>query len=230
MSNETDPPLTGTTLTCNDCLVTIWHSQYSQRGATFVSDVPGAVFTTANDNPVFRTPYSAFFDFGPSTRFRGRADAIQHHREAPLTLLRAVDTGVETLADVTGDVDLTSPGIFEIASSPILPIRFRIIVGSTTKIPAGFSNRVGSGVFAELAVVNGALSYIPPLSAPALLRPAVESTAFRALSWLIVAIMILVGLGGLVYFVTGVICHVRSAPAATAEAASDVAVDASLIA
>jgi hypothetical protein len=198
LANATNPRLT-----CADCLLTIWHSQFSQSGATFVSDAPGAVFTTGIRGRAIRNPYAAFFDFGNNTRLR--VTALQHHRETPLTVLR--DAESETVAGPGDDVDLAGPGIFEIASSPVLPIGFRIIVGSTTKIPDGFSNRAGYGSFAELNVVDEALVYVPASPAPDFVLPAVETTAFRGLSWVVFAIMLLVGIGGIVCFVHGIVRH-----------------------
>jgi hypothetical protein len=206
LSGATTPPLTNSTFACTDCLVTIWHSRCAQTGATFVSDVPGAVFTTGGRSRPFAAAYAAFFDFGNSTRFR--VDTLQHHREEPLAVVRSGDGGVQALTDFGRSLDLTGPGIFQMASSPILPVSFRIIVGSTDRIPDGFSNTVGLGEFAELSVVDGALLHVPAAPAPGFVLPAVENTAWLALSWVFCALSILLIIGCLIYCILGMRGHV----------------------
>jgi hypothetical protein len=215
LTNQTSPALVKTVLSCSDCFLTIWHSTYGYNHANFISDAAGAIFKSKPDGNEIPERYPVFFDFGNQTRLR--VEHLEHRREQPLALYRWNDgsTWIEMFTNYSQDGDdFNGPGIFQISSSPYLLSIFRIIVGSTTAIPDTFSNQPAHGRFAEVAMVDGNLSYTEGWDGAAFAYPAIEHMGWRTFAMVMIGVTGLVGvlsIGGLVY---GIIRHFHGAKGA----------------
>jgi hypothetical protein len=209
------PIIHSLSLNCADCFLTIWHSKYAYGQASFVSDSAGAVFTTSGNGTTLAENYAVFFDFGDQTRLQ--VATLVHRREEPLTVLAYSNStnSVAPLANINNsNALLTGPGYFHIASSPFLLTDFRIVVGSTVRLPPEFSNRPAHGRFAQVAVVSGNVTHVPGTDSALFVVPAVESTVWSSLAWAMLAVTIIVGLLSLGTLIFGIIRHFKGAKGA----------------
>jgi hypothetical protein len=140
--------------------------------------------------------------------------SLVHRREQPLTLWR--DEGDGKVEPVTTGIDWSNvtfdgPGLFHIASSPFLSTDFRIIIGSTSRIPDGFANKAKKGRFAEVAVVQGTVNYTGGTETAPFVVPAVESTVWLILAYVMLGVTILVALASIATLVIGIVVHIKGA-------------------
>jgi len=158
--------LTGCSLHCDGCFVSVWHTSYGEVGGTYASDGAGAFYTGQR---ALGTRYVSFFDFGDATTLY--VTTLRHRREAPLTGYFAAGGATARMADLRENVpgdnvsnpaeygyNFNSPGILDIASTPHLVADIDITVGSKLAMPPEFSNARGWGTAGRVAVLDGAIA------------------------------------------------------------------------